>query len=277
MRVIHVHVWSTDTLQCFFSQISFCFPLRQTRIQYSSVDPICDVIFMYSHIVTDKLHTVYNINNIKYSNNKVHCTVLSLPHSLSLSFSLSPFWRFNQISQERTEQWKDIMYQGMREQCKSGFLYPPKGQKNKQKHAAHILQLFFTQQQTTDNWKCSYVNPGYGEWQHVQPWSWKRKSLVYFVVVLWVADACVEKLSLACAMYTSSLELDQISNFLLSPFTFSVMPTALICNTKWKFHSAWQTDLHKIKPRKYCCWTMSASFWCPLRYYNSLRKIQGPR
>lgn len=35
-----------------------------------------------------------------------------------------------------------------------------------------------------------------------------------------------------CTTYTSSLPLYQISNFLWSPFTFSVIPTAFICKEK---------------------------------------------
>lgn len=41
-----------------------------------------------------------------------------------------------------------------------------------------------------------------------------------------------------CAIKTSSLELHQISNFLLSPLAFSVMPTALIWEKKQE-ESAW--------------------------------------
>lgn len=36
-----------------------------------------------------------------------------------------------------------------------------------------------------------------------------------------------------CTTYTSSLPLYQISNFRWSPFTFSVIPTAFICKSKW--------------------------------------------
>lgn len=41
-----------------------------------------------------------------------------------------------------------------------------------------------------------------------------------------------------CAIKTSSLELHQISNFLLSPLAFSVMPTALIWEKKQE-ENAW--------------------------------------
>lgn len=52
--------------------------------------------------------------------------------------------------------------------------------------------------------------------------------------------------NLTCTIKTSSLELHQISNFLLSPLAFSVMPTALICNRS--NIRANQFNLSKLEP-----------------------------
>lgn len=63
---------------------------------------------------------------------------------------------------------------------------------------------------------------------------------------------------LTCTIKTSSLELHQISNFLLSPLAFSVMPTALIWERNNRRTHKWAPNLSPRRPNTTRTWQTQA-------------------